>query len=409
MAMESVPESKTLHIPKLRRRWQILILQLISTASLLMVMRRMNSVFGSCTDDFIEESGGIDSAYWCPAYEHTRGVKYWSDSGSVDLVLPDLLHGLVDTSGNELSGDATFVAPVLLCVAITAVWVYILNQPEKIQTWANRLVSWGFVAWMVLPFLLSWIYQIVVAGPHLPLGNENPNLNHIDKLWDPFMFIFELIFLGIVFAPILAGLMGIWGLSKRMITWAVGYFLMAVGIHALLTFEGITDAVDVGLQPIPAQIGDATLYGGLFSPLSLTLISIAILIIVFMESGMAVISHLEYAAMLPEDAKRNPEYVTQFNNVVNAHLVHLTVITAVVMLTTAIAIEFDDFLISVVGLLEGSQWSGQVRESLELQLTYGKVISAGLFLLVVAGMRFVLPWQRLTGILETGMSRLRSD
>ena len=39
MAMESVPESKTLHIPKLRRRWQILVLQLISTASLLMVMK----------------------------------------------------------------------------------------------------------------------------------------------------------------------------------------------------------------------------------------------------------------------------------------------------------------------------------------------------------------------------------
>ena len=248
-----------------------------------------------------------------------------------------------------------------------------------------------------------------MAGPHLPFGNENPNLNHIDKLWDPFMFAFELVFLGIVFAPILAGLMGIWGLSKRMITWAVGYFLMVVGIHALLTFEGITEAVDVGLQPLPAQIGDATLYAGLFSPLSLTLISIAILIIVFMESGLAVISHLEYAAMLPEDAKRNPEYVYQFNNVVNSHLVHMTVITAVVMLTTAIAIEFDDFVISLVGLLEGSQWAGQVRESLELQLTYGKVISAGLFLLVVAGMRFVLPWQRLTGILETGMSRLRSD
>ena len=306
-------------------------------------------------------------------------------------------------SGNELSGDATFVAPVLLCMAITALWVFILHQPERIQLWANRLVSWGFVAWMALPFLLSWIYQVVVAGPHLPLGNENPNLNHIDKLWDPFMFVFELVFLGIVFAPILAGLMGIWGLSKRMITWAVGYFLMVVGIHALLTFEGITEAVDVGLQPLPAQIGDATLYGGLFSPLSLTLISIAILIIVFMEAGLAVISHLEYAAMLPEDAKRNPEYVTQFNNVINSHLVHMTIITAVVTLTTAIAIEFDDFLISLVGFLEGSQWSGQVRESLELQLTYGKVISAGLFLLVVAGMRFVLPWQRVTGFIETGM------
>ena len=409
MAMESVPESKTLHIPKLRRRWQILTLQLISTASLLMIMRRMNSVFGSCTDEFIQDSGGVDSTYWCPAYEHTRGLIYWSDSETVDLFLPDFVHGLTDMSGNSLTGDATFVAPVLLCMTITALWVYILHQPERIQTWTNRIITWGFLAWMALPFLLSWIYQIVVAGPHLPFGNENPNLNHIDKLWDPFMFLFELIFLGIVFAPILAGMMGIWGLSKRMVTWAVGYFLMVVGIHAMLTFEGITDAVDVGLQPLPAQIGDATLYGGLFSPLSLTLISIAILIIVFMEAALAVISHLEYAAMLPEDAKRNPEYVTQFNNVVNSHLVHITVITSVVMLTTAIALEFDDFLISLVGLLEGSQWSGQVSESLELQLTYGKVISAGLFLLVVAGMRFVLPWQRLTGILETGMSRLRSD
>jgi len=121
-----------------------------------------------------------------------------------------------------------------------------------------------------------------------------------------------------------------------------------------------------------------------------------------------VISHLEYAAMLPEEAKRNPEYVNQLRNVMNSHIVHMVSITSVVALTTAIALEFDDFLISLVGLLEGSQWSGQVRESLELQLTYGKVISAGLFLLVVAGMRFVLPWQRVTGIIETGMRRIRS-
>ena len=371
-------------------------------------MKRMNSVFGSCTDQYIADSGGPESIYWCPAYEHTRGLRYWSDSDTIDLFMPDFLHGLVDLSGNTLSGDATFVAPVLLCVAVTTLWVYLLHQTEKVQTWVNRLVSIGFIGWMVLPFLLSWIYAMVLSGPHLPFGHENPAYNHIDHLWDPFMFIFEMIFLGIVFAPILAGLMGIWGLSKRMITWAVGYFLMVVGIHAMLTFEGITDAVDVGLQPLPGQIGDATLYGGLVSPLSLTLISIAILIIVFMESGLAVISHLEYAAMLPEEAKRNPEYVNQFRNVMNSHIVHMVSITSVVALTTAIALEFDDFLISLVGLLEGSQWSGQVRESLELQLTYGKVISAGLFLLVVAGMRFVLPWQRVTGIIETGMRRIRS-
>jgi hypothetical protein len=60
MAMEAVPDSQTLHIPKLRRRWQVLLLQLISTASLLMVMKRMNVVFGSCTEQFIEASGGIE-------------------------------------------------------------------------------------------------------------------------------------------------------------------------------------------------------------------------------------------------------------------------------------------------------------------------------------------------------------
>jgi len=405
MAMEAVPDSQTLHIPKLRRRWQVLLLQLISTASLLMVMKRMNVVFGSCTEEFIEDSGGIESTYWCPAYEHTRGLNYWQSSGSVELILPDFLHGLTDFAGEPLTGDATFVGPLALCIAVTVTWVFLLHQSEKIQTWVNRAVSIGFVAWMLLPFLMSWIYAMVINGPHVPW---HPAANHLDLLWTPFMFIFEMVFLGIVFAPILAGLMGIWGLSRRMITWAVGYFLMVGGIHAMLTFEGITEAVDVGLQPLPAQIGDATLYGGLVSPLALVLLQIALLILVFMESGLAVITHLEYASMLPEDAKRNPEYVIQFRNGINSHIVHLVGIMTVVGLTTAIALEFDDFLISLVGFLEQGQWSGQVRESLELQLTYGKVISAGLFLLVVAGMRFVLPWQRVTGIIETGMSRFRS-
>ena len=70
--------------------------------------------------------------------------------------------------------------------------------------------------------------------------------------------------------------------------------------------------------------------------------------------------------------------------------------------------KFDDFLISFVGILEGSQWSGQVKESLELQLTYGKVISASLFMIVVAGGRFVIPWQRITGVIETGLSKIRN-
>ena len=117
--MEAVPDSQTLHIPKLRRRWQVLLLQIISTASLLMVMKRMSVVFGSCTEQFIEDSGGIESTYWCPAYEHTRGLNYWQSSGSIELILPDFLHGLTDMSGEPLTGDATFVAPLALCIAVT--------------------------------------------------------------------------------------------------------------------------------------------------------------------------------------------------------------------------------------------------------------------------------------------------
>ncbi|HJN70066.1 MAG TPA: hypothetical protein QF525_01355, partial [Candidatus Thalassarchaeaceae archaeon] len=83
---------------------------------------------------------------------------------------------------------------------------------------------------------------------------------------------------------------------------------------------------------------------------------------------------------------------------------------AAVALTTALALEFDSFMLNIVAILEeGSQWSGQVSESLELQLTYGKVISAGLFLLAVAGMRYVVPWQRVSGLIEAGISNLRKN
>ena len=127
-----------------------------------------------------------------------------------------------------------------------------------------------------------------------------------------------------------------------------------------LLFEGVTSAVDVGLKPLSAQIGEATLFGGLISPLGFDLLTVAILILVFLESGLAVITNLEYTSILPEASKKDSEYINQFNNIINGHLIHLFGIMIIVSLTTAIALEFDDFLISFVGILEGSQWSGHV-------------------------------------------------
>ena len=73
-----------------------------------------------------------------------------------------------------------------------------------------------------------------------------------------------------------------------------------------------------------------------------------------------------------------------------------------------VALGFHTILLKVVAGMTGSQWAHQVSESIELQLTYGLVISALLFLLVVAAMRFVVPWQRISGFIEHITSRQRS-
>ncbi len=57
MAIDVVPESKTLHIKKLRFRWQVLLLQTLSTVSLLFLMRKMSELYGECSDKFVANSG----------------------------------------------------------------------------------------------------------------------------------------------------------------------------------------------------------------------------------------------------------------------------------------------------------------------------------------------------------------
>ena len=102
------------------------------------------------------------------------------------------------------------------------------------------------------------------------------------------------------------------------------------------------------------------------------------------------------------------EYIRQFNNIVNSQLIQLVVAISIVSLITAMSLTFDDLLISLVEMLEGTQWSGQVQESLELRMTYGKVISAGLFIFFIAGLRYLIPWQNIIGYIGTNISRIRN-
>ncbi|HJM18069.1 MAG TPA: hypothetical protein QF703_00900 [Candidatus Thalassarchaeaceae archaeon] len=397
MPEEKKYEENTLHIPKLRKKWQILCLQLISTVSLLVLLRRMSEIYGPCSEQFIIENS---ESSWCASYEHTRGLMWLSEKNG--LLIPDALVGIGQT------GFMSLIGPLILCVAATIAIDRFWSTSQENQRRIQIGLAGTFAVWIFVPFILSWLAGMVNNGLYLPIGNEEDSLNHLDVLFAPLFFLLELLFLGIVFAPIMAGLVGIWGLSKRAIAWSVGYYIIIIAFHAVLTFEPIVSEIDIGLQALPTQIGEGTMFGGLVSEMAWSLIGISVLMLLFMESGMAAVNHLEYAASLPEDTRKNREYIRQFDNIVNSHLIQLTVVISLVLLTTSLALAFDDLLISIVGLLEGTQWTGQVRESLELQMTYGKVISAGLFIIVVAGMRFVVPWQVITGYIESGIAKLRA-
>jgi len=122
---------------------------------------------------------------------------------------------------------------------------------------------------------------------------------------------------------------------------------------------------------------------------------------VFQEASYCVIRNLEYAFRLPESCKRDPEYVRQMDNVLNTHLRHTFFFLGLTGLATMVALGFHKVLLTVVSDTTGSQWAGQVSESIELTLTYGLVISALLFLSIMAVLRFFIPWQRVIGLIQS--------
>jgi len=88
---------------------------------------------------------------------------------------------------------------------------------------------------------------------------------------------------------------------------------------------------------------------------------------------------------------------------------HTVVIMFAMAFVTMLALKFDDLIIEVVSWVGSGQWSGQVKDSLELRLVYGKVISAMLFLTFVAGMRYVVPWQRVAGMVEAAIRKTKGN
>ena len=231
-----------------------------------------------------------------------------------------------------------------------------------------------------------------------------PNNNEIEMLQWPLMMILSLLIMTIYLLPIIAGTRGIWGLSKQAIAWSIGFTLLFLGIHAVLTFPTIMGQLGTygdTLSTLDTQIGEATigLFGfDLISREQLSLVLIAVLIMSFQESAFAVIRYLEYAYRLPESCKRDPEYVKQMDNSLNGHLRHTIGFLALTAVATMIALGFHSVLLDIVETTTGSQWAAQVSESIELRLTYGLVISALLFLGVASVLKYLVPWQRVRAL-----------
>ena len=321
--------ARTLHLKTLRKQWQIITLQIVSTIALVWM--------------YLE----VVSTYVVNSIDHTMLFES-IESEFGELPIGDWIIG----SGR--TGLARFYVPIVLGLGLGGSMALMAFQSPRVQ----QRIKLGFIITLMVILVgqltLTWIPSMLLNWDLRP-----PTDSELKTLEWPLLMILSLVILFIYLLPVIMGTRGIWGLSRRSIGWAI------------VTRE------------------------------QLSLILIAVLIMVFQESGFGVIRYLEYAYRLPESCKRDPEYVRQMDNVLNGHLRHTAGFLTITGLVTMVALGFHSVLLEVVGASTGSQWAAQVSESIELSLTYGLVISALLFLSLVAVLRFFVPWQRVWGLIES--------
>jgi hypothetical protein len=369
---------RTLHLKMLRKQWQIITLQVVATIALVWM--------------YLE----VVSTYVVNSIDHTMVFETLESLIGDEVPIGDWI------TGEGRQGLARFYVPIILGLLLGGSMALMAFQSPKLQ----QRIKLGFIILLMVSLvgrlLLTWVPSMIFS-----LDFRAPTEGELETLEWPLLMILSLVILFVYLLPVIMGTRGIWGLSRRSIGWAIGFTLLFLGIHAILTFPLIkTQLGDWGanLKTLETQVSDPTIgiFGfDLVTPEQLSLILIAVLIMVFQESGFGVIRYLEYAYRLPESCKRDPEYVKQMDNVLNGHLRHTAGFLTITGLVTMIALGFHSVLLEIVSSSTGSQWAAQVSESIELSLTYGLVISALLFLSIIALLRFFIPWQRVWGLIES--------
>ena len=379
MAGEVTPQgegARSLHLRQLRVQWQIVTLQVLATISLVWM--------------YME----VVSTYVVGSIDHTLLFDTLESGLGTELPLGDWLTG----GGNE--GLARFYVPMGLGLVLGGSMALLAFQTPKFQ----QRVKLGLIISMILilagRFVFGYAWQLISDGWTAPADDVLRLLE-----W-PLLMMLSLMILTFYLLPIITGTKGIWGLSRRGVAWSIGFTLLFLGVHAILTFPLIRSQLGsygTQLTTLEIIVSEPTVFG-LVTAEQLSLILIACLMMVFQESAFGVIRQLEYAYRLPDSCKRDPEYVAQMDNLLNGHLRHTAIFLSLTVVTTTIALGFHSVLLDWVGGITGSQWAAQVGESIELTLTYGLVISALLFLGIMALLRYIVPWQRFWGLIESSFS-----
>ncbi|MBJ63654.1 MAG: hypothetical protein CMB55_02505 [Euryarchaeota archaeon] len=380
MAGDVTPQgegARSLHLRQLRVQWQIVTLQVLATLALVWM--------------YLE----VVSTYVVGSIDHTQLFDTLETGLGVELPLADWL------TGSGSSGLARFYVPLGLGLGLGGSMAILAFQTPKFQ----QRVKLGFILTLIIVlagrFTLGYVWQLVDGGW------DAPDEDVLQLLEWPLLMMLSFVILTFYLLPIITGTRGIWGLSRRGVAWAIGFTLLFLGIHAILTFPLIRSQLgSYGSQLTTLEIivSEPTVFG-LVTAEQFSLILIACLMMVFQESAFGVIRQLEYAYRLPESCKRDPEYVAQMDNLLNGHIRHTAVFLSLTVITTTVALGFHSVLLDWVGGVTGSQWASQVGESIELTLTYGLVISALLFLGIMALLRFIVPWQRVWGLVESSLSK----
>ena len=365
--LEGAAKPRTLHLKTLRRQWQIIALQIVATIALIGM--------------YLE----VVSTYVVNSIDHTMVFDY------VELLISDQLPLGDWLTGEGRTGMARFFVPLVLGLALGGVMAFIAFQSPKVQQRIKLGVIVALIVLLVGRLVLSWF-----AGMLFSFELRLPNEGELQTLQVPLLMIMSLLILFIYLLPVIMGTRGIWGLSRRSIAWAIGFTLLFLGIHAILTFPLIKSQLgDAGgmLATLESQTSDPTI--GLFGLKLVTqeqfnLILIAVLIMVFRKPAMASFATSSTPSVY-RVVQGDPEYVRQMDNVLNTHLRHTFLFLGLTGVATMVALGFHKVLLTIVSDTTGSQWAGQVSESIELTLTYGLVISALLFLSMMAVLRFFIP------------------